>query len=36
MSALDQLSKDALRNLLVSGWMTHDAMWFASSARTDP
>ena len=33
MSALDQLSKDALRDLLVSGWMTHDAMWFASSAR---
>jgi len=33
MSALDQLSKDALRDLLVTNWMTHDAMWFASSAR---
>ena len=33
MSALKQCSKDTLRDLLVSGWMTHDAMWFASSAR---
>ena len=33
MSALKQLSKPALRDLLVTNWMTHDAMWFASSAR---
>ena len=33
MSALKRFSKDALRDLLVTGWMTHDAMWFASSAR---
>ena len=33
MSALKQLSKHALRDLLVTNWMTHDAMWFASSAR---
>jgi len=33
MSALDNLSKAALRDLLVTNWMTHDAMWFASSAR---
>lgn len=33
MSAMDLLSKDALRDLLVTNWMTHDAMWFASSAR---
>jgi Family of unknown function (DUF6125) len=33
MSALQRLSKAALRDLLVTNWMTHDAMWFASSAR---
>jgi hypothetical protein len=33
LSALTRFSKEALRDLLVSGWMTHDAMWFASSAR---
>ena len=33
MSALKQISKPALRDLLLSNWMTHDAMWFASSAR---
>jgi len=33
MSALKRFSKNALRDLLVTGWMTHDAMWFASSAR---
>jgi len=33
MSAWTRLSKPALRDLLVSNWMTHDAMWFASSAR---
>lgn len=33
MSALKRFSRDALRDLLVAGWMTHDAMWFASSAR---
>lgn len=33
MSTLKQFSKPALRDLLVTNWMTHDAMWFASSAR---
>ena len=33
MSVLRRLSKPALRDLLVGNWMTHDAMWFASSAR---
>lgn len=33
MNALKRFSKEALRDLLVTGWMTHDAMWFASSAR---
>ena len=33
MSALKRISKPALRDLLVNNWMTHDAMWFASSAR---
>ncbi|MGA7985310.1 MAG: DUF6125 family protein [Burkholderiales bacterium] len=33
MSALERLSKAELRDLLVTNWMTHDAMWFASSAR---
>ena len=33
MNGLRRLSKPALRDLLVSNWMTHDAMWFASSAR---
>lgn len=33
MSAWTRLSKPALRDLLVMNWMTHDAMWFASSAR---
>jgi Family of unknown function (DUF6125) len=33
MSALKRLSKPVLRDLLVTNWMTHDAMWFASSAR---
>jgi len=33
MSALKRLSKLAIRDLLLNNWMTHDAMWFASSAR---
>jgi len=31
MSALDKLDKKTLRDLLNKGWMTHDAMWFATS-----
>ncbi len=28
MSALDELSKNELKEFLLKGWMTHDGMWF--------
>lgn len=30
MSALDRISKQEIKELLSKGWLTHDAMWFAS------
>lgn len=30
MNALDSISKKDIKELLSKGWMTHDAMWFAS------
>jgi hypothetical protein len=33
MGALEDIDKRDLKELLCKGWMTHDAMWFASCYR---
>jgi hypothetical protein len=33
MGTLEQISKKDIKELLSKGWLTHDAMWFASCYR---